>query len=90
MPDINNANKKYQPPKEVRPEHILMMQAIGSKLIILREEKKISASKLCKDLGISRNSYHQMESGKVYFNILNLILVLDYHHISVLDFFKEV
>jgi len=32
-------------------------------------------SGLAKQLGISRNAYHQMDAGKVYFNVLSFLQV---------------
>jgi|JFJP01.1.fsa_nt_gi DNA-binding XRE family transcriptional regulator len=85
----DRTNKKYQPPKQVAPEHEALMMKIGGKLVELRKEKKISASQLAKDMRISRNAYHNMEAGKSYFNFLQLLLVLDYHSINALDFFSD-
>ncbi len=88
LPVSSITNKKYVLNKEVKSEHQEQMRKIGLKLIQLRTDKNISASRLTKDLGISRNAYYAMESGKVYFNILNLILVLDYHHVTISEFFS--
>jgi DNA-binding XRE family transcriptional regulator len=84
------AQKIYQPPKEIRPEHKDFMSSIGKKLNDLRNSKNLSSQGLAKQAGISRNAYHQMECGMVYFNFLKLIQVLDYHKISVSEFFKEI
>ena len=82
-------NKPYQPPKQINPEHQSFLTLIGLKLKSLRDEKKINITGLSNELGISRNSYAQMESGKIYFNLLNFLRVLDYHKISASEFFKE-
>jgi len=79
--------KKYQPPKEINPEHQELMLKIGCKLAELRKAKKISSSGLARELKISRNAYHLMETGKTYFNVLSLLLVLDYHQIPASEFF---
>ncbi len=81
--------KKYQPPKKVKPEHKKLMLKVGRKLEILRKDKKISASKLSMEIGISRNTYSNMEYGKVYFNILTLLQVLDYYKVSSFEFFND-
>lgn len=57
-----------------------LMLKIGCKLAELRKAKKISSSGLARELKISRNAYHLIETGKTYFNLLSLLLVLDYHH----------
>jgi DNA-binding XRE family transcriptional regulator len=80
--------KKYQPPKEIKSEHQELMIKIGLKLEELRKDKKISSSGLAKEIGISRNAYHQMEIGNVYFNLLSLLQVLNYHQVSLPDFFN--
>lgn len=80
---------KYQPPKSIRAEHQQFMLIIGLKLQELRKNNNISISLLSKELGISRNAYSQMESGKVYFNFLSVLQVLDYFQISPSDFFSE-
>jgi len=81
--------KKYQPPKEIDPSHHELMLKIGMKLAELRKGQNLSSSGLAKELGISRNAYHSMESGKVYFNLLSLLQVLDYHQINATDFFSS-
>jgi DNA-binding XRE family transcriptional regulator len=83
-----NSTKKYQPPKMIQPDHQELMLKIGLRLVALRKVKGISSSGLAKEVGISRNAYHQMESGKVYFNVMSLLQVLDYHQINADDFFK--
>lgn len=80
--------KKYQPPKEIELQHQELMSKIGMKLAELRKAKSFSSSGLAKELGISRNAYHNMESGKVYFNLLSLLQVLDYHQITATNFFN--
>jgi DNA-binding XRE family transcriptional regulator len=85
----SDTKKKYHPPKEIRPEHQEFMIKLGIKLQNIRNEKHISISHLSSELGISRNSYSQMEKGRVYYNFLNLLQVLDYHKIPASEFFKE-
>ncbi len=85
----DNQIRKYQPPKNIKPEHKELMLRIGLKLTELRTKKKISSSGLAKEMGISRNAYHMMEVGKVYFNVISLMQILDYHQISVPDFFSD-
>lgn len=80
---------KYKPPKSIRAEHQEFMLKIGLKLQAIRKERNISISSLSTELGISRNAYAQMEAGKVYFNFLSLLQVLDYFQISPSDFFTE-
>lgn len=79
----------YQPPKEVKPEHHEFLLTIGNKVQELRKNKNLSSSGLAKQLGISRNAYSQMEKGKTYFYLLNLLKVLDFHNKAATEFFKE-
>lgn len=81
--------KKYQPPKDIKSEHKELMLKVGRKLETLRKGKRISVSKLSMELEISRNAYSNMENGKVYFNILTLLHVLDYYQVSALEFFND-
>lgn len=85
----NLIKKKYQPPKEIKPEHKELMVKVGRKLETLRKGKKISVIKLSKELGISRNTYSNMEYGKVYFNVLTLLQVLDYYQVAASEFFSD-
>jgi len=85
-----NPNKKYQPPKDIQPEHQELMLKIGIRLQTLRKEIKISSSGLAKQLGISRNAYHHMEAGKVYFNVLSLLKVLNFFELTPEEFFTSI
>ena len=81
--------KKYQAPKEISPEHQEFLTKIGLGLQAIRKEKNISISHLSSELKISRNKYAQMEDGKLYFNLLSVLQVLDYFHINASDFFSR-
>lgn len=83
------SKKTYQPPKEINPDHQELMMKIGIKLQELRKGKNLSSSGLAKELCISRNAYHQMETGKVYFNFSSLLQILAYHNLTAKKFFKE-
>lgn len=71
------------------PEHQELMTKIGLKLQELRKVNKLSVSGLAAEVGISRNSYSQMENGRVYFHFEKLLLVLQYHKKDALEFFNE-
>ncbi len=81
--------KLYQPPKEIKAEHQEFINRIGEKLKQIRENKEMSAARLAKDSKLSRNLYHQMEHGRVYFTISSLLRVLDALDVSAVDFFKD-
>lgn len=81
--------KKYQPPKEIKQEHGVILLEIGMTLRILRKKKKMSSYKLAENVGISRNTYNLMERGRIYFNISTLLQVLTYYYgDNISDFFK--
>jgi ribosome-binding protein aMBF1 (putative translation factor) len=81
--------KKYQPPQKVKPEHHEFLTNIGLRLQALRKEKNISISHLSSELKISRNKYAQMEEGRLYFNLLSVLQVLDYYDVNASDFFND-
>ena len=89
MPRTKTIGKKYQPPKVVLEEHKEFLTKIGLALQKLRNQKELSILSLCKETGLSRNSYSQMEKGLIYFSLLNLLTVLHYHNCSPEDFFKS-
>jgi ribosome-binding protein aMBF1 (putative translation factor) len=93
MPDQSqqpkSVKKLYQPPKEIMAEHQEFINRIGDKLKQIREREEMSASRLAKDSKLSRNLYHQMEHGRVYFTISSLLRVLDALEISASEFFKD-
>lgn len=87
-PENNWTIMKYQKPKEVEHAHQGTMMVIGDKLERLRTANSLTASKLCEEVGVSRNAYRQMTRGEVYFNTHKLLKVLDYYHIDLTTFFK--
>ena len=75
--------------KEIATEHKELLREIGRRIKNLRKDKKFSYIKIANEMGISRNSYNLMEHGNVYFNFSTLLLVLNYHDISLMDFFRD-
>ena len=75
--------------KEITPEHKELMKELGRRIKDLRTGEKISYIRMAEQIGISRNSYNLLELGNVYFNFSTILVVLDYHHISLSDFFKD-
>jgi DNA-binding XRE family transcriptional regulator len=88
-PEKQSQPKRYQPPKAVSRKHQKFLTSIGLGLQNLRKEKNLSISRLSDTLEISRNQYAQMESGKVYCNILSVLQVLDFHHVDAKRFFHD-
>jgi len=88
--DQSQSKQIYQPPKKIEFKHKKTMTGIGNKLKKLRQSKDVPAYRLAKEVGISRNAYHQMECGEVYFSTYKFMKVLDYHDISVSEFFVDI
>ncbi len=84
----NLSTKKYQAPKEIKPEHQEFLTKIGLELEKLRKDSNISPSKLCKVLGISRYSYYLITKGRVYFNIASLLHIISYFNLPATQFMK--
>jgi len=76
-------------PKEISPEHQELMIEIGTRIKELRKAKQLSYIKLAKQIGISRNSYNQLELGIINFQFGTLMAVLQYHGIGLEEFFKD-
>jgi len=80
-------------PRNILPEHKEELERIGNRLKELKKEKEegenITYTKLAKDVGVSRNNYYLVESGKVYFKIDMLISIIKYFNLSLVDFFKS-
>jgi DNA-binding XRE family transcriptional regulator len=75
--------------KEILPEHQELLTVIGKKIKELRTSKNITYMQLAKDIGMSRNTYNLLEHGKHSFQITTLLLVLNYHGISMSKFFED-
>ena len=76
-------------PKEILPENQELMMEIGKRIRELRKDKQLSYMELAKQIGISRNSYNQLELGIINFQIGTLLLVLKFHGIGLAEFFKD-
>jgi DNA-binding XRE family transcriptional regulator len=84
------STKKYQPPKQIDSGHQEFLLKIGLELQELRKKSHISASALAKRAGISRNGYHLIETGRIYFNISTILQILTYYEKSPAQFFSKV
>jgi ribosome-binding protein aMBF1 (putative translation factor) len=84
----DTVKKLYIPPKDVIPEHKEFIKRIGDRLKQIRDNQGISASQVARESKLSRNLYHQIEHGRVYFTISSLLRVLDVLKITASDFFK--
>ncbi len=75
-------------PKEIKPEHKAMMEEIGRRIRKLRTDKKVVYIEMAKAIGLSRNAYNAIELGNVYFSFSSLLLIANYHNISVSKLLK--
>lgn len=73
----------YVPNQQVSENDGLILEGIGQKLKEVRLSKSITISQLCQDLGISRTTYHQIESGSVYFNFKILLKISKYLEVGL-------
>lgn len=79
---------KWQPPKQVEEQDDAIIGEIGEKLKKLREKQGLSIHAFIKDLDVSRTGYTQMEEGSVYFNIRNLLVLLNHHGLDLKEFIE--
>ena len=77
-------------PKEISPEHQELFFEIGKRIKELRKNKGISYIELANQIGISRNSYNQIELGISNFQFSTLLAVLKYHKIGIEEFLKDI
>lgn len=77
-------------PKDIPIEHQELMIKIGKKIRELRKDKGLSYIELAEQIGISRNSYNQIELGVSNFQFISLLSILKYYGISISDFFKDI
>lgn len=75
---------------EISVEHQKLLVDIGKELKALRTAKGKSYIQLAEEIkSISRNTYNQMERGKINFQLSTLLQVLDYHGVSIQKFFED-
>ena len=79
---------KWQPPKQVEEQDVAVILEIGEKLKKLREKQGLTNHAYAKELGISRTSYKQMEKGEIYFNLRNLLIILNHHGLELKKFIE--
>jgi len=79
---------KWQPPKRVEEQDVAVILEIGEKLKKLRDKQGLSIHAYAKKLRISRTSYKQMEQGEIYFNLRNLLIILNHHGIDLKKFIE--
>lgn len=75
--------------KEISPEHIVLMQELGKRIKKLRTEKKIGYVQMSVDIGLSKNAYYDIELANAYCNFSSLLLIANYHGVSISTLMKD-
>ena len=70
-------------------KHQHILNAIGDRVKELRTKRKIKINEICEATKIHRNSYSQLEHGNTYFKISALLRILDFHNITISEFFNN-
>jgi len=79
--------KKYKQPLEVKPEHLDFLAQVGANIEKQRQKHNINITALCKQAEISRFTYYQIISGKVYWNSQTILSILSHLDINEKKFF---
>jgi transcriptional regulator with XRE-family HTH domain len=83
------STKDYPLPTEILPDHKQVMDEIGNRLKKLRKETGKKSCEIAKEVKIGRNTYSRIENGEIYFKFSTLLSILDYHKVSVWEFFND-
>jgi transcriptional regulator with XRE-family HTH domain len=75
--------------KDIASEDQEVLLKIGNKIKELRQSKKKSYKIISDEIGISRNNYLLIEHGNIYCKLSTLMIILKYHNITLIDFFKS-
>lgn len=74
----------------MNPNHEVFLKLVGDKVRELRKSKKILINTMAQDMSMSRNAISQLERGKTYWKVSQLLKILDYLGIEYTDFIKVV
>ena len=66
-----------------------LLVQIGKKLQKLRADRGKTYVETAKEMGVPRNTLNRMELGQINFQILTLVRVLNYYHLSISQFFDK-
>ena len=64
-----------------------LLVQIGKKLQKLRADRGKTYVETAKEMGVPRNTLNRMELGQINFQLLTLVSVLNYYHLSISQFF---
>lgn len=66
-----------------------LLVQIGKKLQKLRADRGKTYVETAKEMGVPRNTLNRMELGQINFQLLTLVHVLNYYHLSISQFFDK-
>ena len=75
--------------KEISDDNQLLLKSIAKRLKEMRKGKGIGYVEFAEQVGISKNVYYQIEQGKSNFQIKTLMVILQYHEVSFIDFIQS-
>ncbi|MBN2634755.1 MAG: helix-turn-helix transcriptional regulator [Prolixibacteraceae bacterium] len=75
--------------KEISEDNQLLLTSIAKRLEEMRKSKGIGYVDFAKEVGISKNVYYQIEQGKSNFQINTLMVILQHHEVSFIDFIQS-
>ena len=75
--------------KVISDDNQLLLTSIAKRLAEMRKGKGIGYVEFAEKVGISKNVYYQIEQGKSNFQIKTLMVILQYHELSFIDFIQS-
>ena len=66
-----------------------LLVRIGKKLQKLRADRGKTYVETAEEMGVPRNTLNRMELGQINFQLLTLVRVLNYYHLSISQFFDK-
>ena len=66
-----------------------LLVQIGKKLQKLRADRGKTYVETAKEMGVPRKTMNRMELGQINFQLLTLVRVLNYYHLSISQFFDK-
>lgn len=73
----------------ISSEQKKLLVQIGKKLQKLRAERGKTYVETAKEMGVPRNTLNRIELGQINFQLLTLVRVLNYYHLSISQFFDK-
>lgn len=70
-------------------EHQELLIKVGNRIKQLRKDRQMTYEAIAKEIGLNRTTYNLMEQGKLNFQFSTLMLIIEYHNLTVSEFFKD-